>query len=388
MSKQSFKVISLFSGAMGLDIGLERAGFDVAFATDVSKSMVDTIRKNFNNIPVFHGDVRNLNPEDVLKACGLKRNQPFIVSGGPPCQPYSTAGRRLSINDPHGSLFMDFVRLVEGIKPRFFIMENVVGLTNARRKHVAWKEKNKRDLLPEEEKGSALKVVLNEFGKLGYEIVYGVLNAVDFGVPQFRERLFIIGSRDHEGVFLPKPTHFQTHQEECYRWRTLGDAIKHLEHIESEYVSFTEQRLQYLRLVPPGGNWRDLPEDVLPKAMGGAYYSDGGKTGYYRRLSYDEPSPTLVTSPTHKSTCLCHPKHDRPLSVEEYLAIQQFPEGYTLEGSLTEKYKQVGNAVPVGLAEAVGKALLAVAMGTHTIKAKRVRKFIGGRENVSFARTN
>jgi len=381
-------VISLFSGAMGLDIGLEKAGFKVVFANDVDETMVNTIKQNFRELPTFCKDVRDLTADEVLSVTGLKKGEPFLVSGGPPCQPYSTAGLRLSIKDPRGSLFMDYVRLIAGLQPRFFIMENVVGLTNARIKHVPWEERNRKDLLPEEEKGSAFKVVLKEFEKLGYEIVWGVLNAVDYGVPQFRERLFILGSRDHEGLFLPKPTHFQIHQEKQYRWRTLGDAIKHLEDEPGECATFTEHRLEYLRLVPPGGNWRDLPQELLPKAMGGAYKSDGGKTGFYRRLSYDEPSPTLVTSPIHKSTCLCHPKYDRPLSVREYLAIQQFPDDYVLSGSLAEKYKQIGNAVPVGLAEAVGKSILAVAEGSYIVNTKRMRVREEGGNYECYAESN
>jgi len=240
-------VISLFSGAMGLDMGLERAGFNVVYATDVEKTMVDTIRKNFGNIPAVAQDVRDLTAEEILFTTGLEKGEPFLVCGGPPCQPYSTAGLRLSLKDPRGSLFMDFIRLIEGIRPRFFIMENVVGLTSARIKHVPGIKKNERSLSPEEKKGSALKAVLNEFDKLGYEITWGVLNAVDYGVPQFRERLFILGSRDHEGVFLPRPTHFQIHQEEQHRWRTLGDAIQHLINVPSECATFTRQRLKYLR---------------------------------------------------------------------------------------------------------------------------------------------
>jgi DNA (cytosine-5)-methyltransferase 1 len=250
-------------------------------------------------------------------------------------------------------------------------MENVKGLTSARVKHVPWDERNKKDLSPEEQKGSAFQIVLDEFDKLNYKVVHSVLDAVYYGVPQFRERLIMIGSRDHEDIFLPIATHFQTHQDEQFKWVSLRDAIEHLEDEESECAQFSQERLKYLKLVPEGGYWKDLPDHLIEKAMGGAYESDGGKTGFYRRLAYDEPAPTLVGSPVHKGTMLCHPRKNRPLSVNEYLAIQQFPDGYRLSGTLAKKYQQVGNAVPVGLGRAIGKAIMSVAEGRHKVEVKR-----------------
>ncbi len=357
----SYKSISLFSGAMGLDIGLSKAGINFKLGQDFDLSCVKTMEAN--GINGLLGDIREIDPSTILELSGLKIGEPFLICGGPPCQPFSTAGKRLGINDPRGSLFLDFVRMIDTIRPRFFVMENVKGLMSAMLKDSNGKNTDTR----------VIEIILNEFRKLNYKTVYGVLDAVNYGVPQFRERLIMIGSRDNENVFLPSPTHFHVHQEQNYRWRTLGDTIRDLENQVDECASFGEKRLAFLRMVPEGGNWRDLPKDVVEEAMGGAYNSGGGKVGFYRRLSYAQPSPTLTTSPIQKATMMCHPTQDRPLSVAEYRRIQQFPDDWTIIGTTSEKYKQVGNAVPVGLAQAIGKAVIATANGEEEVKVKRIR---------------
>ena len=362
-------VISLFSGAMGLDIGLIQSGLNVVIGQDYDAACVATMKANNHN--VIGGDIREIQAQSLLDMTNLRQGQPFLICGGPPCQPFSTAGKRLGINDPRGSLFMDFIRMIDYIRPRFFIMENVKGLISAPLKHLPLEEQDEND--PQQKLGTVLEVVLSEFKKLGYKTVYGLLDAVNYGVPQFRERFILIGSRDSENIFLPIPTHFQLHQEKSYRWRTLEDTIKDLEDNCGPCLSFGEERTNYLRLVPEGGNWRDLPKDVVEQAMGGAFNSGGGKVGFYRRLSYKEPSPTLTTSPIQKATMLCHPVKDRPLSIKEYARIQEFPENWVITGKLTEQYRQIGNAVPVRLATAIGKAIIATANGDSAINTKRLR---------------
>lgn len=367
--KDNRDVISFFSGAMGLDIGLEKAGLNVIIGQDFEPSCVETMRANGHN--VLGGDIREINPETLLKLTGLHVGEPFMVCGGPPCQPFSTAGKRLGINDPRGSLFMDFIRMIDYIRPRFFVMENVKGIVSSPLKHVSVKEREKDD--PEQQLGTVLDVILSEFDKLGYKTVYGVLDAVNYGVPQFRERFVLIGSRDNEDIFLPMPTHFQMHQNSEYRWKTVGEVIKDLENNPGEYTSLSGERKKYIHMVPEGGNWRDLPEEIIPVAMGGAYQSGGGKVGFYRRLSYNQPAPTITTSPAQKATMLCHPTQDRPLSIKEYARIQQFPDDWIFKGTLSAKYRQIGNAVPVGLAEAIGRAIISTADKTSTIETKRFR---------------
>ena len=358
-------VISFFSGAMGLDLGLEQAGLHVKICQDFDVSCVKTIEANGKN--AILGDIRNIAPEDILNKTGLKQGEPFLVCGGPPCQPFSTAGKRLGINDPRGSLFMDYIRMINYIRPRFFIMENVKGIMSSPLKTESDQPLDKNS--PK----TVLDVILSEFEKLEYKNVYGILDAVNYGVPQFRERFVLIGSRDHEDIFLPIPTNFQMHQNKEMLWKTTGDVIKDLEKNPGECASFSSDRLKYLRMIPEGGNWKDLPKDILEKAMGGAYLSGGGKVGFYRRLSYSQPSPTVVTSPVQKATMMCHPTQDRPLSIKEYARLQQFPEDWNFVGTTSAKYRQIGNAVPVGLAKAIGKAIIATAEKAGSIKTKRFR---------------
>nr|WP_304709740.1 DNA cytosine methyltransferase [uncultured Acetatifactor sp.] len=339
--KDNRDVISLFSGAMGLDIGLGKAGLNIVIGQDFEPTCVETMKSNGHK--VLGGDIREIKPETLLELTGLHVGEPFMICGGPPCQPFSTAGKRLGINDPRGSLFMDFIRMIDYIRPRFFVMENVKGIVSAPLKHIPAAEREEDN--SKQRLGTVLDVILSEFNKLGYKTVYGILDAVNYGVPQFRERFVLIGSRDNEDIFLPIPTHFQIHQNAEYRWKTVGDVIKDL----------------------------DLPLEMIPIAMGGAYKSGGGKVGFCRRLSYAQPSPTITTSPAQKATMLCHPKLDRPLSIKEYARIQQFPDDWEFIGTVSAKYRQIGNAVPVGLAEAIGRAIISTANNTSTIETKRLR---------------
>lgn len=353
--------ISLFSGGMGLDIGLMMAGIEIKIGQDVDFSCIQTIRANGHE--GIAGDIRDISSQEILDRIGMKAGEPFLICGGPPCQPFSTAGKRLGINDPRGSLFKDFVRMIGEIRPRFFVMENVKGLMSS----------NLKDENGQNTDVKVLDVILEEFHKLNYSTVYGILDAVNYGVPQFRERFVLIGSRDGEDIFLPAPTHFRVHQNPDYRWVTLGKTIRDLEEQAGECAAFSEARLEFLRMVPEGGNWKDLPREVVEQAMGGAFTSGGGKVGFYRRLSYAQPSPTVVTSPVQKATMMCHPIKDRPLSVAEYARIQQFPDDWIFMGSMVDKYRQIGNAVPVGLAKAIGQMLISVANNDAEIVVKRTR---------------
>ena len=353
--------ISLFSGAMGLDIGLMQAGIDIQIGQDFDDACIRTMTANGHQC--ISGDIRTISSQELLQKANMNIGEPFLICGGPPCQPFSTAGKRLGINDPRGSLFKEFVRMIEEIRPRFFVMENVKGIMSS---------------ILKDEKGNntttkVLDVILNEFHKLNYKTVYGLLDAVNYGVPQFRERFVLVGSRDGEDIFLPAPTHFRVHQNPAYRWTTLNDVIRDLEDTEGDCASFSEARLRFLRMVPEGGNWKNLPRDVVEEAMGGAYASGGGKVGFYRRLSYSQPSPTVVTSPVQKATMMGHPTKDRPLSVAEYARIQQFPDDWIFVGTISDKYRQIGNAVPVGLARAIGEMLISVASKNSEIVVKRTR---------------
>jgi DNA (cytosine-5)-methyltransferase 1 len=359
-----YPVVSLFSGAMGLDLGMMEAGLSVVVSQDYDRWCIETIRKN--NYLAIEGDICELLEDDpscdfLLQPAKVARKDVFAVVGGPPCQAYSTAGKRKGIDDERGSLYKQFIKVVESIRPRFFVMENVKGLASM------------PSVPDNKESEPLLSVILKTFRALGYHTVHGVLDAVHYGTPQFRERLVIIGSRDAEAIFLPSPTHFHMHQSADMRWRTLGDAISDLQGAEMAGAKFTPRISKYLSTVPEGGNWRSLSPNVQATAMGGAYLSGGGKVGFFRRLSYKEPAPTLVTSPIQKATILCHPRETRPLTVREYARIQKFPDTWAFEGKLQDCYRQIGNAVPIPLGSAIGQMLVSVALGNSEVRVKRMR---------------
>ncbi|NEO33890.1 MAG: DNA cytosine methyltransferase [Symploca sp. SIO3C6] len=362
--------ISLFSGAFGLDLGMEEAGFKTVSVVEIDPDATKTIALNRPHLheSALPRDIRQVTTEDILaeggRALGLSRSihpgEVDLVTGGPPCQPFSTAGKRQSVMDPRGSLFMDFIRIVNEIQPRFFLMENVRGLLSAPIRHRPHRERGPDypPLEPDEIRGAALQVVMAQMEAIGYKVAPATLiEAADYGVPQNRQRVIFIASRDSLYPTLPKSTHSKQGGIGLSKWRTLKDALSGLTDSQTEYVPYSEKRLQYLRLLQAGQNWRNLPDELKAEAMGGAYQSGGGKVGFYRRLSWDKPSPTVTTSPHQKATDMCHPELLRPLSVRECSRIQTFPDDWDFHGSVTSKYRQIGNAVPVTLARAIGKQI-------------------------------
>ena len=193
----------------------------------------------------------------------------------------------------------------------------------------------------------------------GYGVSFNLYNAANFGVPQSRERVILLCCRD--GVKLPHlmPTHSQNASFGLPKWRTLREALDGVDPKAGDHEDFPEDRLRFYRMLGPGQYWKHLPKELHRDALKGSLDSGGGKTGFLRRLDWEKPSCTLVTSPTMPATDICHPIENRPLSVQEYARIQQFPDDWVFCGSLSDRYKQIGNAVPVGLGEAVGCAILA-----------------------------
>jgi DNA (cytosine-5)-methyltransferase 1 len=366
VSKPRLPVISLFSGAMGLDLGLEAAGLDIVVAVECNRFPAATIRKNRPDLPLIDRPIEEVSTREILNAAGLKPGEAFAVVGGPSCQVFSTAGNRRSLADPRSTMFRHFVRVIREARPKFYVMENVRGLISAAVRHRPLKERGPGfpPLIDDEELGSAFKAVTSALKNVGYYSVFDVLNAADYGVPQTRHRLVIIGSRDGQKVHMPTPTHGERRINGLPQWRNLGDALKPLKEINPEFYTFCPTKERYLKLVPEGGNWRDLPSCLKRKALGSAFDSWGGRSGFFRRLSRQEPSPALTTRPDSKATTLCHPTELRPLTVGEYARIQQFPPEWIFEGTVRKKYEQVGNAVPIGLGRAIGGALL---------KAKKTR---------------
>ena len=378
---EKFKVISLFSGAMGLDLGLEKTGrFEIIACVEKEPSFCDTIRANhkagrlYEHLKIYETDIIDLDPAKVLEDCGLKPGELDLLVGGPPCQAFSTAGRRLATEDPRGTLLWQYLRFLDYIQPKFFLMENVRGLLSAALKHrpIAKRpEKGGKPLDVDEERGSVVRLFADDLQRLNvsYHVDCFEVNAVNYGAPQLRERAFFIGNRYNVVVDFPNPTHGQNHVENngtaqfslCDNvkvnlkpWKTLGDAIGNVVDPGDIIMDFSPRKKSYLNLVPPGSNWRSLPVALQQESMGKAWHAKGGRSGWWRRLSYDLPCPTLVTMPNHASTSLCHPTEVRALTLKEYALIQEFPEDWVFCGTPMQQYAQVGNAVPVRLGSVAG----------------------------------
>jgi len=354
-------IVSLFSGAMGLDVGLERAGFSVRVTLEINKVALETVRLNRPHLPVISKSIRKTPSQEILREAGLRKGQITVLSAGPCCQSFSTVGSRGSLSDDRGSLFREFCRVVRETRPRFFVMENVKGILSAAVRH---RPLDKRGpgfptLHKDEQFGSALKRIKSQLARLGYYVVFGLVNAADYGVPQKRWRVFFIGSRDGEDICIPPPTHCDTAQRSAENnlrdWVTLRQALKGVQ--ARRWLPFADDRLELLRHLKAGQNWRSLPRSLHREALGAAFKSWGGRSGFCRRLRWDEPTPTITTAPDGRATMLCHPTVIRPLSVEECAAIQQFPKDWEFAGKVSGQYVQIGNAVPLGLGAAIGRAL-------------------------------
>jgi DNA (cytosine-5)-methyltransferase 1 len=360
VARRDLPIISLFSGALGLDLGLQQAGFRIAAAVECNRFAAETIRLNRPDIALIEKKVEDVTTKEILQAAKLKAGQVALITGGPSCQAFSTAGQRGSMSDPRGVMFREFLRVVAEARPRFFVMENVKGILSAAIRHrpLGKRGPGYAQLSRSERLGSALEQVLRELRKTGYYVVFDLLNAADFGVPQTRERVAFIGSRDGEPIWMPEPTHAREAEGKRKTWVTLRAAIGPLQKKRAHtFSALCPSKARFLKLVRAGQNWRSLPAAMQKKALGAAYVSWGGRSGFCRRLAWSRPAPALTTRPDSKATMLCHPRVTRPLSIQEYAAIQQFPRGWKLAGGTPQKYKQLGNAVPLGLGKAIGLAI-------------------------------
>ena len=323
----------------------------------MNKHAAQTIRNN-TNIPVIEADINKISTQKILEEAKLKREEVDLVVGGPPCQAFSSAGMRRGLSDFRGNVIIQYLRVVSEIQPRYFILENVRGLLSAKLNAIPEGYEEYSKFI--DTKGSVLYFLSQEFKKLGYTISFALFNSANYGVPQIRERMIVFGNKGNERIPLPQPTHSENGSFSTEKWVTLGDVISDLEEPkEGEFAPLRGKIANYIGLLKEGQNWTSLPKDIAKDAMGKAYELGGGKTGFMRRLSNQKPSPTLVTSPTMPATLLCHPTKNRALSIKEYARIQQFPDNWIFEGKLADIYKQIGNAVPVGLGYMAGKQIIA-----------------------------
>jgi len=328
---QDFKVLELFAGAGGLAVGMEKAGIKCVALNEIDKWACQTLRENRPSWNVLEGDVKSF---DFTKY----NNQVDIVTGGFPCQAFSYAGKKLGLQDARGTLFYEFARVVKEVNPLICIGENVKGLLS-------------------HEKGKTIEGMISILDEIGYNVVpVKVLKAINYKVPQKRERVILVGVRKDIDLKYeyPKP------HNKIYN---LLDALKKGELYNcnvpnSEGSKYPEHKKAILDLVPQKGYWRNLPLDIQKEYMGKSFYLGGGKTGIARRIGWDEPSLTLTCSPAQKQTERCHPEETRPFTVREYARIQTFPDDWKFMGSVSQQYKQIGNAVPCNLGQEIGYSII------------------------------
>jgi len=328
----NYKSIELFAGGGGLAVGIEQAGIECLALNEVDKWAAQTLRQNRPNWNVIEDDIKNVSFSEY-------KGQVDLVTGGFPCQAFSYAGKKLGLNDARGTLFYEFARVVQETMPPICVGENVRGLLN-------------------HEGGKTIQGMLSVLDEIGYNVLPPrILKAIFYNVPQKRERIIIVGVRKdicQDYFEFPKPYNRIYNLKDALRKGDLFDCDVPI----SKGSPYPQSKKDVLELVPPGGYWRNLPLDIQKEYMGKSFYLGGGKTGMARRISWDEPSLTLTCSPAQKQTERCHPDETRPFTIREYARIQTFPDDWEFFGSISQQYKQIGNAVPVNMAKEIGYSIV------------------------------
>lgn len=364
--------MSLFTGAGGLDAGLHATGdFELLAAAELDSTCCRTLELNRDagrfgtrETRIYQADLSSFDPGQLLEDLGIGPGELDVLVGGPPCQAFSTAGRRGSVQDPRGQMLWHFLRYVDVLRPKVFLVENVRGLLSAALRHRPIAErpdKGGAPLCADEMPGSVVREWVADLLAIGdgeYRADSFEVNAVNYGAPQLRERVLFIGNRLGRRFRFPEPTH-GPEGTLLPRYRTLGEALAGFEEEDPVLMDFSPRKKKYLSYVPEGGNWRAMPDSVQRESMGRAYHAKGGRSGWWCRLSWDLPCPTVTTLPNHSSTSMCHPSETRVLSVGECARIQEFPDGWVFAGTAAEQMKQVGNAVPVRLGVVAGEMIAA-----------------------------
>lgn len=334
-SISSYTAIELFAGAGGTALGMENAGIKHVLLNENDKYACETLRANRPYWNVIKDDIRNLK---------FQKGQADIVQGGFPCQAFSFAGKKMGFEDIRGTLFFEFARCIKEVQPKIAIGENVKGLLR-------------------HDYGKTIRTMVNVLEEIGYRVKYKILRSQYLDVPQKRERIIIIAVRQDLDIPISFP------KEKNYII-PLSEALYKCP--KSEGQEYPEKKKKIMQLIPPGGYWKSLPEVIQKEYMGSSFYMGGGKTGMARRLSWDEPSLTLTCSPAQKQTERCHPEETRPLSVREYARIQTFPDDWIFSGSVTQQYKQIGNAVPVNLSYHIGNSIIDMLNGKIVEEVERI----------------
>lgn len=339
---KKYKSIELFAGAGGLALGLEMAGFKHIGLVEFDKHAANTLKLNRPNWNVLCEDIEKVALRDLEKEFGINKYDLDLLSGGAPCQSFSYAGKRLGLEDTRGTMFYHYATFLKKLQPKMFLFENVRGLLT-------------------HDKGKTFKTIYDIFEEQGYQVNYSVLNALDYGVAQKRERLILVGIRKD----LSKNINFEfpkKHKKQL----VLRDILKDVP--ESECAKYSMEKQEIFKLVPPGGYWKDIDSNIAKVYMKKCWFMGGGRTGILRRLSLDEPCLTVLTTPQMKQTERCHPIEVRPFSIRENARIQSFPDDWEFTGTVASKYKQIGNAVPCNLAKDIGLSIKKALGGNNNEK--------------------
>lgn len=357
----AYKVIDLFAGVGGLSYGFAHDDeFEILAANEILESMAQAYSSNHPAVKMYNKDIADFSAGDLAKDLCIKNGDIDIVVGGPPCQAYSTVGKRMA-DDPRGKLFQEYHRILQELRPRIFVFENVKGILSM-------------------QGGNLIKTIVSLFESIGYHMQMRLLNAADYGTPQIRERVILVGTLDSRPFEYPKPTHYNPElgapaDASLKPYVTLGEALGDLPHIKtgesaSKYACDPQNHYQRLmranapeelkehevpknnaRLValmealPDGGTPKDIPEELRPKS---------GFANCYCRLWWNKPSTTITRNLGCPSSSRCiHPRDPRPLSTREGARLQGFPDDYVFCGSRGDKHLQIGNAVPTFLSMAI-----------------------------------
>lgn len=330
---RDYSLIELFAGGGGLALGLEKAGFKSVMLNELEKAPCETLKANRPHWNVVQGNISNIDFTEF-------EGKVDLLTGGFPCQPFSYAGKKLGLDDIRGTLVFEMIRAIQEVKPKIFLAENVKGLQS-------------------DNDGKTLSTIIEFIEESGYTIVENnVYKTMMYQVPQKRERLILIGVRNDlaDKFTFKRPSYFR-------KVVTVRDALKKGILYDSNVPEAPGQKYptrkeEIMSFVPEGGYWKDLPLELQMEYMKGSFHLGGGKTGMARRLSWDEPSLTLTCAPAQKQTERCHPSENRPLTTREYARIQTFPDDWIFKGTITQIYKQIGNAVPVNFAMVIGKSIV------------------------------
>ncbi|MEQ8658434.1 MAG: DNA cytosine methyltransferase [Hyphomicrobiales bacterium] len=335
--------ISMFSGAGGLDLGFEQAGWNRLFASDLDTDAVATLRANAKMekvASVGQDDIRDLTARDILAHVGdVSKGDLDAIVGGPPCQSWSSAGHQMGLADTRGQLFRHFIKLANSLDPRFIVMENVRGLLTARG--------------PDGEPGSALTLLRDDLRREGWQTAVNLLNAADFGVAQRRVRLFIIAHRMGDAPQFPAPTHSREAVNGLNRWVTLKQCLSNIQSVcEEEIVRPTPKLAAELAQIKPGSGVKSPGKAEATRP--------GGHWGYKQGAFIADPSlPARTVTASTAQDWIIDPVHGlRRLCPRECAALQSFPAAWKWQGKRASLYRQIGNAVPPKLAKAVAESLV------------------------------